>query len=161
MLVEYLFQYFFTPFRAMKDIINAMDKFGMRLETESNTKNVDLIQSLCENEDLNEFMPTELQRSALESLWQDSSVQQCFARSHEYQVPESSEYFFHHLDRIFSEGNAHASQSGRGWVIWLCSCSYKDYLPTTEDALKLRVITTGVIESAFQVRSESRQCQCY
>ena len=65
-----------------------------------------------------------------QTLWKDPGVRSCYDNRHLYQLQDSASFFLDDLDRIFSP----------------------DYDPTTEDILKVRVRTTGVIEAPFQVR---------
>ncbi|CAF4477553.1 unnamed protein product, partial [Didymodactylos carnosus] len=64
---------------------------------------------------------------AMKKLWVDNGVQQCFGRSNEYQLNDSAKYFLDKLDEI-----------GR-----------TDYLPSTQDILRTRVKTTGIVEINF------------
>uniref|UniRef100_A0A914XPQ6 Uncharacterized protein n=1 Tax=Plectus sambesii TaxID=2011161 RepID=A0A914XPQ6_9BILA len=57
----------------------------------------------------------------------DPGVQECFARSREYQLNDSAPYYLNSLDRI--------SQPG--------------YVPTQDDVLRTRVKTTGIVETHF------------
>jgi len=62
-------------------------------------------------------------------LWQDKGIKQTFARSNEFQLNDSAEYYFHEIDRIGSE----------------------HYIPTVQDVLRSRAKTTGIIETEFTV----------
>lgn len=64
-------------------------------------------------------------------LWKDAGVQQCFARSREYQLNDSAAYYLNALDRI----------------------SMPDYVPTQQDVLRTRVKTTGIVETHFTFKS--------
>jgi guanine nucleotide-binding protein G(o) subunit alpha len=64
---------------------------------------------------------------AMKKLWNDNGVQQCFNRSNEYQLNDSAKYFLDKLDEI---GTA-------------------SYLPSTQDILRTRVKTTGIVEINF------------
>lgn len=63
------------------------------------------------------------------SLWQDTAIKDTFARSSEYQLNDSTGYYFENIARI----------------------SQPDYLPTEQDVLRSRVKTTGVLETTFDV----------
>ncbi|XP_033762237.1 guanine nucleotide-binding protein G(i) subunit alpha-like [Pecten maximus] len=67
---------------------------------------------------------------AFKRLWNDSGVRECFSRSREYQLNDSAEYYLDALDRITMPG----------------------YVPTEQDVLRTRVITTGIVETAFSFR---------
>jgi len=62
-------------------------------------------------------------------LWQDPAVKDTFARSSEYQLNDSTSYYFENIARI----------------------AQPDYLPTEQDVLRSRVKTTGVLETTFDV----------
>jgi guanine nucleotide-binding protein G(o) subunit alpha len=64
---------------------------------------------------------------AMKKLWNDHGVQQCFNRSNEYQLNDSAKYFLDKLDEIGSP----------------------QYLPSTQDILRTRVKTTGIVEINF------------
>ncbi|CAL8095904.1 unnamed protein product [Calicophoron daubneyi] len=73
--------------------------------------------------------PDEL-ASTLRMLWQSDSVQKCFARSKEYQLNDSADYYMNSLDRIAAPG----------------------YIPTEQDVLRSRVKTTGIVETNFHFK---------
>eukprot|EP00050_Salpingoeca_kvevrii_P005828 m.285873 g.285873 ORF g.285873 m.285873 type:complete len:344 (-) comp11468_c0_seq1:1705-2736(-) len=61
------------------------------------------------------------------SLWKDEGIQRVFARSREYQLSDSTDYYMSAIPRIQAQG----------------------YLPSEQDVLRARVPTTGVIEYTF------------
>ena len=67
---------------------------------------------------------------AMKRLWTDSGVQTCFNRSNEYQLNDSAKYFLDKLDEIGQTG----------------------YLPSTQDILRTRVKTTGIVEINFSFK---------
>jgi guanine nucleotide-binding protein G(i) subunit alpha len=66
----------------------------------------------------------------MKKLWTDAGVQQCFARSREYQLNDSAAYYLNSLDRI----------------------SQPNYVPTQQDVLRTRVKTTGIVETHFSFK---------
>ena len=66
----------------------------------------------------------------MKRLWTDSGVQLCFNRSNEYQLNDSAKYFLDKLDEIGSSS----------------------YLPSTQDILRTRVKTTGIVEINFSFK---------
>ena len=70
---------------------------------------------------------------AMKKLWNDSGVQQCFNRSNEYQLNDSAKYFLDKLDYI---GLPHS-------------------LPCTQDILRTRVKTTGIVEINFTFKGKT------
>ncbi|KHJ84352.1 g-protein alpha subunit [Oesophagostomum dentatum] len=67
----------------------------------------------------------------MKRLWADSGVQECFARSNEYQLNDSAKYFLDDLERL---GEA-------------------TYQPTEQDILRTRVKTTGIVEVHFTFKN--------
>jgi len=67
----------------------------------------------------------------IKALWSDPGIKETFTRSSEFQLNDSAEYYFSEIDRIAME----------------------DYLPTTQDVLRSRIKTTGIIETKFSVGS--------
>ena len=70
---------------------------------------------------------------AMKKLWNDNGVQQCFNRSNEYQLNDSAKYFLDKLDEI----------------------GLPAYLPSTQDILRTRVKTTGIVEINFTFKGLS------
>ncbi|KAJ8362837.1 hypothetical protein SKAU_G00116680 [Synaphobranchus kaupii] len=66
---------------------------------------------------------------ALCCLWDDQGVQSAAARGYEFELNDSALYFFENMSRIISP----------------------DYMPTETDVLRVRLRTTGVIETQFKV----------
>ncbi|GMH10522.1 hypothetical protein Nepgr_012363 [Nepenthes gracilis] len=71
----------------------------------------------------------------IETLWNDSAIQETYARANELQVPHSGYYFMENLHRI-ADAN---------------------YVPTKEDVLYARVRTTGVVEIQFSPVGENKK----
>lgn len=67
---------------------------------------------------------------AMKRLWKDAGVQSCFNRSNEYQLNDSAKYFLDKLDEI----------------------GQPNYLPSTQDILRTRVKTTGIVEINFSFK---------
>uniref|UniRef100_A0A672Y485 Guanine nucleotide-binding protein G(o) subunit alpha-like n=1 Tax=Sphaeramia orbicularis TaxID=375764 RepID=A0A672Y485_9TELE len=66
---------------------------------------------------------------ALSCLWADQGVRAAATRGYEYELNDSALYFFENMTRITSS----------------------DYVPTETDVLRVRLRTTGVIETQFKV----------
>uniref|UniRef100_A0A8B9JR13 Guanine nucleotide binding protein (G protein) alpha v1 n=1 Tax=Astyanax mexicanus TaxID=7994 RepID=A0A8B9JR13_ASTMX len=67
---------------------------------------------------------------ALCCLWADQGVRSAAARGYEYELNDSALYFFENMSRIVAA----------------------DYVPTEMDVLRVRIRTTGVIETQFKVK---------
>ncbi|CAF4299711.1 unnamed protein product [Rotaria socialis] len=76
---------------------------------------------------------------AMKKLWNDNGVQQCFNRSNEYQLNDSAKYFLDKLDEIGS----------------------RQYLPSTQDILRTRVKTTGIVEINFTFKERKKWIHCF
>jgi guanine nucleotide-binding protein G(o) subunit alpha len=68
--------------------------------------------------------------AAMTRLWTDSGVQVAFSRANEYQLNDSAKYFLDKMDEV----------------------SKPDYLPSTQDILRTRVKTTGIVEINFLLK---------
>ncbi|KAG1945929.1 guanine nucleotide-binding protein G(t) subunit alpha-2 [Pimephales promelas] len=67
---------------------------------------------------------------ALCCLWADQGVRSAAVRGYEYELNDSALYFFENMGRIVAT----------------------DYMPTETDVLRVRLRTTGVIETQFKVK---------
>lgn len=63
----------------------------------------------------------------IDTLWKDPGIQETYAHSSEYQISDSAGYFMERVLEIGAEG----------------------YEPTFQDMLRIRVRTTGIVESKF------------
>ncbi|XP_033894122.2 guanine nucleotide-binding protein G(o) subunit alpha-like [Acipenser ruthenus] len=66
---------------------------------------------------------------ALRCLWADPGVREAAARGYEYELNDSALYFFDNMNRIITP----------------------EYIPTETDVLRVRLRTTGIIETQFKV----------
>ncbi|KAJ3123136.1 Guanine nucleotide-binding protein G(t) subunit alpha-2 [Physocladia obscura] len=67
---------------------------------------------------------------AVRVIWKDSGIQYCYTRANEYQLIDCCSYFLNDLDRI-------------------CSA---EYMPTEQDILNARMMTTSITETKFEVQ---------
>ncbi|MBN3294144.1 GNAZ protein, partial [Polypterus senegalus] len=66
-------------------------------------------------------------QGVMKRLWGAPGVQECFCRSKEYQLEDNAAYYLNDLNRIAAV----------------------DYIPTIEDILRSRDMTTGIVENKF------------
>eukprot|EP01006_Ploeotia_vitrea_P051385 TRINITY_DN67553_c14_g4_i1.p1 TRINITY_DN67553_c14_g4~~TRINITY_DN67553_c14_g4_i1.p1 ORF type:complete len:406 (+),score=195.80 TRINITY_DN67553_c14_g4_i1:233-1450(+) len=66
---------------------------------------------------------------AVTQLWQDPGIQNTFSLRSMYQLFDSAEYFFNRIRTI----------------------AQADYVPTTQDILRARIRTTGIVEHKFRI----------
>eukprot|EP00124_Ichthyophonus_hoferi_P004317 Ihof_evm1s461 gene=Ihof_evmTU1s461 len=105
-------------------ILLAMDQLHILLEDESNQQWYDVIKDLPVRPTWSDSI-----YQAITHLWLDKGVQRCFTRANEYQLNDNADYFFNHLDTIAAS----------------------TYIPSDQDIIRLRVQTTGILESKFHV----------
>ncbi|XP_065187268.1 guanine nucleotide-binding protein G(olf) subunit alpha-like [Sycon ciliatum] len=106
----------------------AMDSLDppVRLSNENNQERVAYLRSVHSTKDFD--YPQEFFDHA-KALWADEGVQEAFTRSHEYQLIDCAQYFLDEIDRIRKA----------------------DYVPTEQDLLRCRVLTSGIYETRFSV----------
>ena len=105
---------------AIKILLEESQKRDLQL-TEHNEELADCIQ-LWDGENLN----PELGES-IAQVWRDPAVQECFKRRAEFQLGDASSYFLNDIVRL----------------------SAADFVPTTDDVLRARVRTSGVVSKEF------------
>ncbi|BFZ58103.1 guanine nucleotide-binding protein subunit alpha [Savitreella phatthalungensis] len=116
---------FSNTVQSMRVILEAMESMELALGDANNEYHVQTI-FMQPNQIEGDVMSSEV-GNAVKSLWRDGGVQQCFARSREFQLNDSARYYFDSIERIASS----------------------DYLPTDQDVLRSRVKTTGITETTF------------
>ncbi|ESN96641.1 hypothetical protein HELRODRAFT_68124, partial [Helobdella robusta] len=92
----------------------------------SNQPSVDYILQVASKQDFN-FTPEFYMHT--ETLWKDKGVRACFERSNEYQLIDCAKYFLDKTNDLKSS----------------------DYMPTEQDILRCRVLTSGIFETKFSV----------
>ncbi|KAJ5066765.1 guanine nucleotide-binding protein g(o) subunit alpha [Anaeramoeba ignava] len=111
---------YLTILEGIQAIINAADLLNIPLNQELQPH----IEKVMEATDLSPDLYQDFQQ-----LWNDDSIQQIIGRANEFQLHDSTQYYFGNLDRLFAD----------------------DYLPTNEDILRARIRTTGIIELSFEI----------
>jgi GTPase SAR1 family protein len=113
---------------SIRAVVTGLGKLGIHLGNPSNKAHAEAVSSYPTPIPAGSTLPDELAVS-IKELWKDSGVQDCFLRAYEYQLNDSAPYFFKSIDRILSPS----------------------YVPSEQDVLRSRVVTTGIIETTFRV----------
>ncbi|XP_078100451.1 guanine nucleotide-binding protein G(olf) subunit alpha-like [Sander vitreus] len=113
---------------AIVAIVSAMSTLTppVPLSNPGNQFRLDYIRSIAP---LSDFEYTEEFFEHTQKLWEDDGVKACCERSNEYQLIDCAKYFLDQLDSV----------------------RRNDYTPTDQDLLRCRVLTSGIIETRFQV----------
>ena len=110
-------------FGSMIEVIEAMDKLNIALQSPSNQVQVSKITSFPTPV---QYIPAEIGEK-MKLLWQDDGFQACLKHAIEYQLSGSAPYYFQRMDKILDPS----------------------YTPNEQDVLQSRVQTTGIIETTF------------
>jgi len=71
-------------------------------------------------------------KDAIKQFWNDEGVKEAYKRRNEFQLNDSCDYYLSDIDRILSAG----------------------YVPTEQDVLRSRIVTTGIIETSFLINGK-------
>ncbi|KAJ8123466.1 hypothetical protein ONZ43_g600 [Nemania bipapillata] len=116
---------FSNTVQSMRVILEAMETLELPLEDQRMEYHVQTI-FMQPAQIEGDVLPPEV-GNAIEALWKDRGVQECFKRSREYQLNDSARYYFDNIVRIATP----------------------DYMPNDQDVLRSRVKTTGITETTF------------
>ncbi|ORX59596.1 guanine nucleotide binding protein, alpha subunit [Hesseltinella vesiculosa] len=112
---------------AMQALLDAMDMTNLSLYNADNAQFLELFDLPAPH--LRSKQPFPLSYlEPLAALWQDLSIQKTFALGNTFALNDNVEYYFHHLDRLFSS----------------------TYIPNDQDILQCRIKTTGIVETTFR-----------
>ncbi|XP_055689358.1 guanine nucleotide-binding protein G(f) subunit alpha [Lutzomyia longipalpis] len=111
------------------EIVVNVERLGLTFDCPANAKSAQYILNLGKILP-DSFNPEDTYVEHIENLWYDRGVQECFSRSNEYQLNDSAKYF---IDRVQTVTKA-------------------DYIPSTDDILHSRKITTAIHEIKFNVK---------
>jgi GTPase SAR1 family protein len=112
---------------SLKALLDAFEKLGV-------DKPDDVIGWEKEFVDMTEAQDEKLcpaSGALLKQIWANPAIKIVFERRNEFQLNDSAEYYFEAIDRI----------------------SVENYLPTTDDVLRSRVRTTGIVQSDFKIKA--------
>eukprot|EP00732_Lithocolla_globosa_P003804 Lithocolla_globosa_v1_NODE_3206_length_1733_cov_574.271752.p1 type:complete len:354 gc:universal NODE_3206_length_1733_cov_574.271752:137-1198(+) len=120
---------FSNTVQSMRVIVEAMERLEISFSNDDACK--PHVQAILDmpNQIEAEVFPKDV-AEGIKALWADDGVQQCYARSREYQLNDSAKYYFDIIDRIADP----------------------DYSPNDQDVLRSRVKTTGITETKFSVQ---------
>ncbi|CAI9734258.1 nucleotide-binding G(i) subunit alpha [Octopus vulgaris] len=111
--------------QSMMAIIRAMGLLKINFGSPEGENDAKTLFEISQNSDECDMTP---ELSALYMrLWSDPGVMSCVARSREYQLNDSAQYYLNALERI----------------------SQPNYIPNVQDVLRTRVKTTGIVETHF------------
>mmetsp|Transcript_41502 Transcript_41502/g.104673 ORF Transcript_41502/g.104673 Transcript_41502/m.104673 type:complete len:371 (-) Transcript_41502:421-1533(-) len=127
-LISYRPVVHFNALLSMRLLLAANRKFGIGLKDDKLEASADRLLGLS-GKQLRELTPENAE--TCRALWADEGIRKVYERVHETQVPDSAAYCLNALDRIASP----------------------TYIPTTEDCLRCRSRTTGIVDLTFQCRS--------
>ncbi|XP_067930081.1 guanine nucleotide-binding protein G(o) subunit alpha-like [Watersipora subatra] len=125
-------------FDSMVAVLVAMHSMGIKFSNPrlTRTAHIVLSHSQVENSSLtskdilnSEYLASDDMISHVQALWNDNGVHKAYARSNEYQLLDCAAYFFDRLDDI----------------------RHPNYIPTEQDILRCRVMTTSITETKFTV----------
>ena len=111
--------------KAICDILKETEEMGTQFKDSSRLKDITTLTDLTK--DFKETNLTNDIGDIMFRIWNDSSIQQTFLHSKEYQVNGSRGYFLNSSRRIFQQ----------------------NYVPSHQDVLKTRIRTTGINETRF------------
>jgi len=119
---EYRVVIYSNIIQSMKSLIKGSQKLGIRIDPQNKDRSerVGLLAGTGEG------FTIDIGKD-IAVLWTDSGIQAAFLRASEYQLNDSAKYYFNDLSRILEAS----------------------YVPTVQDVLRSRVITTGIQETEF------------
>lgn len=114
---------------SMCNLTAAMNQFGYEYENPDCKQYALLFKDLEAGviDEQEDFTPE--MKHAAEKLWADAGIQKAYLRQNEFVLVDSAKYYLDDLDRITD----------------------KAFQPSTEDFLRVRVRTTGILETSFDI----------
>lgn len=106
-------------------LINASENKNIGASIDAGlASDIEAVKSFKSNQPLTPELAGSLQR-----LWTDAGVQKTFANRSKFQLVDNADYFFNKIEEVSKPG----------------------YTPSTEDVLRARVRTTGIVENSFAI----------
>ncbi|KAJ3188929.1 guanine nucleotide-binding protein subunit alpha [Gaertneriomyces sp. JEL0708] len=109
-------------------LIGAMGKLGIAYSDPSSAAKAATIMASPPSFGEGEKVPAHV-LAALKGLWKDEGIKACFARSSEFQLIDSCEYYMNQVERVCQD----------------------NYVPDDNDILHARVMTTTITENRFLI----------
>ena len=113
--------------QSIRSLIEGAGKIGITLDGELEG----LTTKFEAHADTQDEKLTEDLATIIGAMWKHPQTQEAFERKSEFQLNDSAEFYFSEVDRL--------SQPG--------------YMPTTDDILRSRVRTTGIVQSDFKIKT--------
>ncbi|XP_065886456.1 guanine nucleotide-binding protein G(q) subunit alpha-like isoform X1 [Dysidea avara] len=125
----YIGQVHSNVFMAIKALVLAMNQLSIKYENPANQEAWKKFADI----DPNKMMEiSSSDHTLILQLWRDPGIsKECYSRRREFQLSDSAKYYLDDLDRI---------------------CG-KDYVPTVQDVLRVRVPTSGIVEYLFPIQN--------
>jgi len=111
--------------QSMESLIQAFEKLGETVPGDVSADIAAFTKLTEDDQKLNKEVG-----GLVEKLWTHAAVQALFKRRSEFQLNDSAEFYFNDVARLSAD----------------------DYLPTTDDVLRSRVRTTGIVQSDFIIK---------
>jgi len=111
--------------QSMKSMIGALEKLSIEPPADLKAK-IDQFNTDSADEKLNPALGT-----LIKDIWSSETMTEVFKRRSEFQLNDSAEFYFEEVERLSAHG----------------------YLCTTDDILRSRVRTTGIVQSDFTIKS--------
>ncbi|XP_064644208.1 guanine nucleotide-binding protein G(s) subunit alpha-like isoform X2 [Lineus longissimus] len=112
-------------------IVNAMATLGIGYRDSISQDSAEYIMTQATSRDYD--FPDEFFYHA-KILWEDDGIKACYDRSHEYQLIDCAAYFLNRIDAIRED----------------------DYMPTDQDILRCRVMTTSINKIDFMIKDRRK-----
>ncbi|OAF71007.1 Guanine nucleotide-binding protein G(q) subunit alpha [Intoshia linei] len=125
-LMGYRVQIAQNVYLCIQTLVKAAYTLNIKYDNHLNDANAAVIEKI--NIDEQQLIEKE-HHTIIKDLWKDQGLQNCYDRRREYQLNDSAKYYLNSLDRLCVE----------------------NYIPSTQDVLRARVPTTGIVEYNFTI----------